>query len=353
MNPEYVFHSLRGIMRWPNLTETKFLAGTNPIGVGMAWVKKYWITRDFPPNERERDKFFFVPARASDNPYKSAEYEDQLAGLSPALRKAYLEGSWDVYEGQFFPELDETIHVVNSFVIPAHWRKFRCMDHGRTAPSACLWLALDEMGGLWVYREYYKAGVDADVNARSIASLSAPDLEDSRYWFTVLDSQCWAKHGGETIAEIYERNGVPAEAAVKDKAGGFALIHEYLRRETPEAVYRAERKISPVAPLPDSVSLKDGFVVHVPRLRVFSSCVNLLRELKDAVVERKKDGSVVEDMDPRCSDHALDCLRYGLSHMHEARSLPVPSFIERLLKRQRMEHELSPATLGRYYAGRL
>uniref|UniRef100_A0A6H1ZGL5 Putative terminase n=1 Tax=viral metagenome TaxID=1070528 RepID=A0A6H1ZGL5_9ZZZZ len=352
MNPESVFQALRGIMRWPGLNETKFIAGTNPIGIGMAWVKKLWITRDFPPNEQEADSFMFIPAKASDNPYKSDSYEMQLAGLSEALRKAYLEGSWDVYEGQFFPEFEEALHVCDPFTIPAHWRRMRGIDHGRTSPTSCHWYALDETGGLWVYREYYAKGVDADVNARSIAELSVPDTIDSRYWFTVLDSQCWARHGGETISEIYEKNGVCAEPSSKNTPAGFALIHEFLRHRTPHTIYRAEHSLKEFDNLPEGTRLVDGFVEHPPKIHIFSTCTNLIRELKDAVIETKRDGSVTEDMDPRCSDHSLDEFRYVLTQMREGHTPRQKSFMERLLAERKQSQYVHPGGLNDYYANR-
>jgi len=352
LNPEPTFQALRGIMRWPGIEQTKFIAGTNPIGIGMAWVKKYWITREFPQNEVEGDKFVFVPAKAKDNPHLGPEFEMQLAGLNPDLRKAYLEGSWDIYEGQMFTEFNEETHTCDAFPIPSHWKKYRSIDHGRTSPTSCHWYAVDELGDVWVYREYYQAATDADINARNIQGLSVPDEADGRYWFTTLDSACWAKHGGETIAEIYERNGVIAEPSVKGRVHGWSLVHEYLRYRTPESVYRAERRLKPDDALPEGTAQDKGFVVHAPKIHIFKECTNLVRELKDAIIEVKRDGSQTEDMDARSSDHALDDLSYGLQHMHEGRTLKKRSYIEELLMRRQKKNALTANNLSRYYANR-
>lgn len=350
MNPESVFFALRGIMRWPGIADVKFLAGTNPIGIGMSWVKRYWISRDFPPNEREGDKFKFVPAKASDNPHLPPDYLDQLAGLSEDMRRAYLEGSWDTYEGQMFPEFKESIHVVAPFAIPAHWRKFRAIDHGRTAPSACVWGAVDELGNVWVYREYYKRGLDADVNARNVVAASVPD--EGRYWFTVIDAAVFAKDGGETIAEIYERNGICAEPSAKSRIPGWALIHEFLRSVTPESVYRRDHNLKDFQSLPADVEIKQGMVSHPPKLRIFNTCPELIREIKDGIIEVKKDGPT-EDLDSRASDHALDALRYGFQHMHEGRTPKEASWLERMFKADQKKREVTAGNLGKFYANRL
>ena len=37
-------------------------------------------------------------------------------------------------------------------------------------------------------------------------------------------------------------------------------------------------------------------MTHAPKIHIFSSCVNLIREMKDAIVEVKRDGSVTEEL---------------------------------------------------------
>ncbi|MDD5009589.1 MAG: hypothetical protein PHC68_14455, partial [Syntrophorhabdaceae bacterium] len=129
-NQRHVFDQFRSIIRWPGIADTKFIAGTNPGGVGGAWVKKLWIDRDFETNESEADQFFFVPGKATDNPHLQESYISSLKSLPPALRAAYLEGRWDVFEGQFLSEWSPTFHVVDYFEPPITWRRIRSIDHG-------------------------------------------------------------------------------------------------------------------------------------------------------------------------------------------------------------------------------
>src|SRR5690606_34283710 len=43
------FNFLRGSLRWPGMTQTPFIAATNPGGIGHLWVKRLWIDGDFLP----------------------------------------------------------------------------------------------------------------------------------------------------------------------------------------------------------------------------------------------------------------------------------------------------------------
>ena len=318
-NTEDTFSQLRSILRWPGIDHTRILGATNPGGIGHDWVKQRWINRNFPEHEPEPEEFYFVQAFAKDNPYLAANYVKSLEGLPLPLRKAYLEGSWDIFEGQFFDEWDASRHVTTPFDVPATWRRFRCIDHGRTAPTCCLWCAVDQDGRVYVYREHYKAGVDADVNARIITELSRGE----KYWFTTLDSACFSRMGtGETIAEVYERNGVRALPSPKERKAGWVLVHEYLR-------WQGE---------------------PCPRLVFFDTCRNAIRTLPSLVYDKH----CPEDLDSKGEDHAADALSYGLQLLHEGRSsLPDTDPLAALMRKRKEAHKLAPGNLNRFYSNKL
>jgi len=106
-NPEAIFHELRKRIRWPGVpaSDMHFVAAANPGGIGHAWVKKLWIDRDFPTEMRSMaGQFAYVPAKAQDNPHLDPAYYAQLLSLPEEMRKAYAEGSWDIFAGQYFKE---------------------------------------------------------------------------------------------------------------------------------------------------------------------------------------------------------------------------------------------------------
>lgn len=317
-NEKVVFDQFRSIIRWPGIDETKFIAGTNPGGIGHEWVQKLWIRREFEEGEPEEEKFYFLQAFAKDNPFLSPLYVRQLEGLPEKLRKAYLEGNWDIFEGQFFTEWDREKHTIIPFTVPENWRRIRAIDHGRTKPTCCLWGALDYDGNIVWYREYYAAGVDADINAREIAKMSAGE----RYIATVLDSACFSKTGtGETIAEIYERNGVMCEPSAKNRLAGWALLHEYLRSEGQET----------------------------PKMRFFTTCLNAIRTLPSLIHDERRP----EDLDTEGEDHAADAISYALQAMHETKSVKPLDPLESKLKMWTSRSTLSPANLNKFYRNKL
>lgn len=273
---------------------------SNPTGRSHAWHKNRFITNRKPfisyIDERTGLDYTFIPSLAKDNKVlmeTDPEYVKKLERLPEKERKALLLGDWDVFEGMFFSEWNSEFHVIEPCDIPSTWRKFRCIDHGRAKPTACLWGAIDYDGRVIIYREYYAAKRDADENAKHIADLSAGEV----YVFTVLDSACYSKTGtGETIAEIYERNGVIAEPSPKNRLAGWALIHEYLRGNPPKMVF-------------------------------FNTCGNAIR----TIPELQHDNKRIEDIDTDGDDHVCDALSYGLQRLHEGKSIKPHTEFEKMI----------------------
>ena len=129
-DPQQTFEDLRNRLRYPGIDEVKFMGATNPGGVGHGWVKKYFI--DKTSEDSEQDRFFYVHANAYDNKYISPEYIKQLESLPAQQRKAYLEGSWDIFAGQYFTEINSK-HKIPPFV-PMYTNICGGMDWGYANP---------------------------------------------------------------------------------------------------------------------------------------------------------------------------------------------------------------------------
>jgi hypothetical protein len=284
-NTEDDFTFLRTRLRWPGISDTKFIGATNPGGKGHLWVKRLWIDKTFAGYEQEQNEFVYVKALLKDNPYiNDPAYLKSLESLPEEKRRAYIEGDWDLYEGQFFAEWRKEKHVVLPFEIPFSWPKFRSIDvSGRNGVTSCHWYALDHDGNVWVYREHYASGMDSDQHAERIRELSA----EEQYPYTVIDSSAFDKAGyPETMVQIYERHGVYGLVpSAKSRLTGWDVTHQYLRwdEKTP------------------------------PRLRVFSTCINMIRTIPSLI----HDSDNVQDVDSRGEDHAADDLRYLLQTLRD------------------------------------
>lgn len=311
------YDKLRGSLRtskpnWRPRMYTSF----NPGGVGHAWVRERYV---LPHRKHVEKEYRFIPSTYKSNPALNAGYIDYLEGLQGDLGKAWREGEWDLFAGQYFSEWRYELHVVEPFVIPLTWFRFRAIDpSGRDGITSCHWYALDPQGRVYAYREYYygigvpdSAGVrifqgrDYDEHAQSIDKLSRDKegvSEDYRY--TVIDTAAFAKAGfSETAAEIFERNGVTGLiAAAKERVIGWNAVHTYLRA-------------------PQDLSTK-------PKLQIFSTCVNMIR----TIPLLQHDARHPEDVDTDGEDHAADELRYFLRTLRDAKAPEPETPVQRKLK---------------------
>ena len=275
----------------------------NPGNVGHAWVKRLFIDRQYAEGERPED-YVFIPARIYDNKVlleSDPGYIRQLMALPEELRRAHLDGDWDVHEGQYFPEFSREKHVVKPFTIPAGWRRFRSMDWGYNDPCCVLWHAVDGEGRVYTYRELYVRLMRADEVAKKVLELSGGGSGSEKIAYTVASPDMWQKRGailssgggfeGETLAELFAAKGLALTPADNSRIAGWNRIREYL------------------APVPDAVVGGER-----PMWQCFPCCVNLIRQLPLLEFDRLDREDAADG-----NDHAPEALRYGLmSRPHAA-----------------------------------
>lgn len=320
-NQEDVFHRLRSRLRWTGIPDTKFIAATNPGEIGHSWVKKRWIDGEFPPEEKEAHQFKYVPALPTDNPHLAESYLITLASLPEKLRKAYLEGNWDIFEGQYFTEWDREQHTVVPFEIPASWKRYRAYDHGRAKFACCLWFAVDYDGRVWVYREFYPTGLNVDEIARKIVDLSVGE----HYEYSTADPSIFAnigytdRYGGQTIAETFARYDITWIPASNRRVDGWNLMHQYL--------YFNDHQI--------------------PQLIFFKTCHNSITTIPALIHDEHRP----EDLDSDGEDHAADTVRYFLMSLHEGKSTKPLNEIEKKLQELKQKDYMYPSNLNKHYYG--
>ena len=255
----------------------------NPGGVGAHWVKKRYVDPCEPGQSFKGDDGLtrrFIPARLDDNPYlaQDGRYEEMLKALPPVQRRQLLEGNWEITEGAAFSEFDPDVHIIPPFQIPIGWERVKGIDYGYASESACIWATVDASDGtLVVYRELYKKNLTGQDLGQVITEM---EINDPFSVAGVLDTAAWARTGttGPTVGETLVRAGHKLRRADKNRIQGKIQIHEYL-------------KIQPTGR---------------PRLQIFSTCPNLIKELQSIPMDRTKP----EDVDTHAPDHAYDALRY-------------------------------------------
>ena len=307
---EFPWNYLASRLRTTDSEITPYMRCTaNPGGVGAHWVKKRYL--DDKPNESFIGKDGltrkFIPARLEDNPYlaEDGRYEQMLKALPDVQRKQLLEGNWDVNEGAAFTEFDLDVHVITPFEVPVSWERIKGIDYGYASESACVWGTIDPSDNtLIIYRELYRKGLTGQDLGSIITQM---ELEDPYSVQGVLDTAAWARTGttGPTVGESLQKEGHKLRRADKNRIQGKIQIHEYLRLQ------------------------QSGR----PRLQIFNSCPNLIRELQSIPLDK----SNPEDVNTHAPDHAYDALRYLIM------SRPKVNDIYKQFRTLRLEQAYTPA----------
>lgn len=271
----------------------QFFATTNPGNAGHIWVKNRWIQHGAytPYRDPETGRWrIYIPAKVNDNPTlmdNDPGYYLWLKGLPEKLRRMWLDGDWDVFEGQFFEKWSEKLHVYKAFKIPKEWPRFRAIDWGFSDYFCCLWFAVGPDNHIYVYREFYRNRLTDGEYAEQIRSMSKyDDGADERIVYTVGDPSSFAvklPDTGKTRFETFAHNGVPVIPADNGRLEGWSRVREYLEPREYQGGLSAW--------------------VHISE-----ACPNLIRTLP-ALVHHDR---IVEDIADGMEDHAPDTFRYGL-----------------------------------------
>ncbi len=279
---EFQFSTLTACMRGAGNYPRRMYLTCNPGGVGHEWVKRLFISREYRAGEDPAD-YTFIPARVYDNTallQADRGYVRMLQNLPQDLRRAWLEGDWNVFAGQYFREWDENVHVVEPFPLPDRWRRYLTLDYGLDMLAA-YWIALDDQGRAVVYRELYESGLIISQAAERILSLCREPL-----YAAYAPPDLWNRRQdtGRSAAELFGENGLWLQKAENDRIQGWYDLKEWLR----------------VAP--------DEQGRPTAALRIFSTCRNLRRCLPALRHDEQRPNDVA--VTPHELTHGPDALRY-------------------------------------------
>ena len=287
---EFQFQTFKGCLRGVSGYPKRMYLTCNPGGVGHAWVKRLFIDRLYHGDERA-DDYEFIQAKVTDNPVlmeKDPEYIRMLESLPYELREAWLNGSWDVFAGQYFSEWDRDVHVVAPFEPPAWWRRYVTIDYGLDMLAAYL-IAVDEHDMAYVIREVYQ-GRDLGENARGlIVSEAAQAVLDmvggDKVTAYLAPPDLWAarQETGRSVADIFAEHGIALTKTSNDRLDGWMAMHERLH------VFEDERGL------------------RVAKLRIFPLCTNLIRTLPQLRYDDKRVNDVATE--PHELTHSADAIR--------------------------------------------
>lgn len=211
------------------------------------WVKQRFIDSLIPGG-------LYIQALPRDNPFLPPGWEDELrASMDEDWVRRYLDGSWDVFEGQVFTSLSERLHNLDNWTMGwgrndwEHWldglKKISSLDHATTGTTACEQVGIDSSENMFSLDEYYEQNKLISEHCegwedpkrgpvRGIKQLLA---DYGKQDYTLIDPSTQAKtqQGPKELYSYfdeYRRNGVMAIPAHRHAIEiGINLLKEFLK----------------------------------------------------------------------------------------------------------------------------
>lgn len=319
-NDAEVFSYLRLRLRWPGVARPRFVAGSNPGGKGHGWVQHLWIDREFPRElEPLANEFYFVPAKMQDNPFLPQSYYQDLLTLPEAMAKAYAEGRWDLFAGQYFDFWErlrgEIVQDERTWNLQAWNVRWASVDWGFEHPACVHWHCLDDSGITRTYRELHSNHLSPrELGARIVAASAGEKLTH-----VYLSPDAFAHRTdelsiAEQIGEVLSQAGFPRPVpADNDRVGGWMLLYQMLQSG---------------------------------QWKIGTTCKELLRAIPVAVRDSKRveDIAKFDATNGIGGDDALDCARYGLKSKHGVAQKPMDVQVQEAVARMLTPEQLNPVT---------
>ena len=287
-------------VRQPNGLPKRTYYTMNPGGVSHNFLKRLFIERRYEGAEIP-ENYNFIQALVTDNKVLmeiSPEYKAELEALPPKLRKAWLEGDWDIFEGMFFEEFADRpehyedrqwTHVIAPFEIPSDWIIYRGLDWGYNKPSSVGWFAVSNDNVIYHFMELYTCSSTPNEGLKWTPPQLFSEvhrIETEHPWLKgrkiigIADPAIWDAETGESIADTAAKHQVYFSKADHKRIPGWMQCHYRLAFD------------------------ENGY----PMFYVFNTCKHFIRTIPLLMYDEHK----VEDIDTTQEDHIADMWRYVL-----------------------------------------
>ena len=285
---------VRGVNRFPKRTYYTL----NPGGPSHGYFKRLFIDRHFEKEEKP-ENYRFIQAKVTDNAAlmeSQPEYYENLLALPERLRKMYLDGSWDIYTGQFFEEFINDpehyrdrrfTHVIEPFDIPQEWQIYRSYDFGYAKPFSCAWWAIDYDGVAYRIMELYGCTRTPNEGVKWTPDkqfAKIREIENTHPWLKgkhilgVADPAIWDASRGESISETAAKYHIHFDKGDNRRMAGWMQVHYRLQFD------------------------ENGY----PMMYIFRNCEGFIRTMPLLMYDEHNP----EDLDTGMEDHIADETRY-------------------------------------------
>jgi len=315
----------------------KYRATCNPSGPGHQWVKQRFIDTvpvgkihketievEFPNPKGIMVKQELTVTRTHVQSFQSENkslaeadplYMAKIFSLTKdneMLRKAWIDGSWDLLIGGFFTDVwDKNIHVLPTFKAPSSWTLTRSFDWGSSKPWAVTYAFITngeqpEPGGLddvlpyipknsvIVPTEIYGWNGNVNEGDQAISSeIAERVLNVDRSLLTEYNIKCIPGPADTSIYEVRDGTSIGTNLATH----GCRWTRAYKGAGSRIAGWSLIRQMLGAAKRGD---------IESPHLYFFDQAQHHIRTLPVMQRDKKKP----EDIDTELEDHLMDSLRY-------------------------------------------
>lgn len=327
--------------KYPDLFPQIFCT-TNPGGIGMAWVKKRFVTPDPKTTIRIKHQYkwidnkgveqvtnwqtiidkktglwrAYVPATLDSNPIllendpEYVQYLESLQETDPELYQAWRHGDWNVQFGAVFDDFKHNLHVFSNF---ADWGisskdfkgSFRIagMDWGYNDECVILWATFDiiteNQERAFIYRERHDNHKNPQWWADEFTKIQEKDSVD----VLALPHDAFSHLGGnKPIADVFKQT---LQSLPADKRPRIVKSSKLVRDVKKSAINSLHVMFAPA---------KDG----KPSIQIHRTCEYLIETLPTIIYAKDSGG---EELDNNNIDHALDALFYTLLTANRERGM--------------------------------
>lgn len=295
---EYQMKTITACLRGTNGFPKRVYFTCNPGGQGHQYIKRIFLDRRYKDGEDPED-YVFIKSRVTDNlalMESQPDYIRQLEALPPKLRRAWLDGDWDIFEGQFFEEFADResgykdrrySHVISPFDIPQDWPVMRSFDWGYSKPFSCAWWTIDYDGCLYRIEEFYGCTDEPNTGFKWDPDKVFSEIhriETEHPWLKgrqitgVADPAIWDASTGVSIAEVAAKHRVFFNKGDHARIPGWMQVHYRMAFD------------------------ENGKAM----MYIFKNCKAFIRTIPLLVYDNHK----VEDLDTTGEDHVADEVRY-------------------------------------------
>lgn len=348
-----------------------FMPGLSEAGLppkGLPYLKRVFIDGDFREEERKH-KWQFIQAFAWDNVQWSAkkldlennpereseyyrwdfetrrtyfientEFGKTLSSLTdPQLRDAWLNGKWNVFEGQYFKNwaYDKDTLPDEEFRLERWYKVWISGDWGDIHPAAFYFHAQDEHGNVTTFKEWWSIGAGEQKIGETLTQMCAEirqsrdDLNQLRISDFFLSWDAFGKLNKETRKSIVDMinnalgegvpRATPADSSPGSRISGARLMHQ---------------------------------LIDAGQWKITRSCKKLIECLPTLVRDMQKnpeDVLKVDHSDTQIGDDAYDGCRYGLQNQISTARKPYEERVaDRMAQAAQKEPDVSATELVMY-----